>query len=41
MIRASQLLAYYYLAVGDGNAEEYYRRMHDNYKKYFVIRDPD
>ncbi len=41
VIRASQLLAYYYLAVGDGNAEEYYRRMHENYKKYFVIRDPD
>jgi hypothetical protein len=41
VIRASQLLAYYYLAVGDGKAEEYYRRMHDNYKKYFIIRDPD
>jgi hypothetical protein len=41
VIRASQLLAYYYLAVGDGNAEEYYRRMHDNYKKYFVIREPE
>ncbi len=41
VIRASQLLAYYYLAVGDSNAEEYYRRMHDNYKKYFIIRDPD
>jgi hypothetical protein len=41
VIRASQLLAYYYLAVGDSNAEEYYRRMHDNYKKYFVIRDAD
>jgi hypothetical protein len=39
VIRTSQLLAYYYLAVGDGNAEEYYRRMHDNYKKYFIIRD--
>lgn len=41
VIRASQLLAYYYLAVGDGKAEEYYRRMHENYKKYFIIRDPD
>ena len=39
VIRASQLLAYYYLAVGDADAQEYYRRMHDNYKKYFVIRD--
>lgn len=39
VIRTSQLLAYYYLAVGDGNAEEYYRRMHDNYKKYFIIRE--
>jgi hypothetical protein len=41
VIRASKLLAYYYLAVGDGKAEEYYRRMHDNYKKYFIIRDPE
>jgi hypothetical protein len=41
IIRASQLLAYYYLAVSDGKAEEYYRRMHENYKKYFVIREPD
>jgi hypothetical protein len=39
VIRTSQLLAYYYLAVGDSNAEEYYRRMHDNYKKYFIIRE--
>lgn len=41
VIRTSQLLAYYYLAVGDGKAEEYYRRMHENYKKYFVIREPE
>ncbi len=41
VIRASQLLAYYYLAVGDNKPEEYYRRMHDNYKKYFIIRDAD
>jgi hypothetical protein len=39
VIRTSQLLAYYYLAVGDTDAQDYYRRMHDNYKKYFVIRD--
>ncbi|TFH40802.1 MAG: hypothetical protein E4G96_06825 [Chrysiogenales bacterium] len=39
LIRASQLLSYYYLAAGDGNAEEYYRRMHDNYRKYFIIRE--
>lgn len=39
VIRTSQLLTYYYLAVGDTKAEDYYRRMHDNYKKYFIIRD--
>ncbi|MBN2161034.1 MAG: hypothetical protein JW807_16715 [Spirochaetes bacterium] len=39
VIRSSELLTYYYLAVKDSAAEEYYRRMHDNYKKYFVIRE--
>ncbi|OHD64811.1 MAG: hypothetical protein A2176_10865 [Spirochaetes bacterium RBG_13_51_14] len=39
VIRTSQFLAYYYLVVGDAKAEEYYRRMHENYKKYFIVRD--
>ncbi len=39
VIRTSQLLAYYYLAVGDTDAQDYYRRMHENYKKYFIIRE--
>jgi hypothetical protein len=41
IIRVSQLLAYFYLAIGDNKAEEYYRRMYENYKKYFVIREPE
>jgi hypothetical protein len=41
IIRVSQLLAYFYLAIGDSKAEEYYRRMYENYKKYFVIREPE
>jgi hypothetical protein len=40
-IRASQFLACYYLLIGDAKAEEYYRRTHENYKKYFVIREPE
>lgn len=41
VIRASQFLAAYYLAAGDTKSEEYYRRTHENYKKYFVIREPE
>ena len=40
-IRASQFLAAYYLATGDAKSEDYYRRTHENYKKYFVIREPE
>ncbi|MBN2079138.1 MAG: hypothetical protein JW838_09235 [Spirochaetes bacterium] len=39
LIRASQLLSYYYLASGDAGAEEHYRRLYDTYRKYVVIRE--
>jgi hypothetical protein len=38
IIRTTQLLAYYYLTTGNAKAEEAYRRLHENYKRYFVIR---
>jgi len=40
-IRASSFLASYYQATGDAKSEDYYRRTHENYKKYFVIREPE
>jgi outer membrane murein-binding lipoprotein Lpp len=39
IIKSSQLLAYYYLTIGDSKTEKFYRRMHENYKKYFVVRE--
>lgn len=38
LIRATQLMAYYYLILKNHEAEAYFRRLHENYKKYFVMR---
>jgi hypothetical protein len=38
IIRSSQLLAYYCLRTGDVKLEEYYRRIYENSKKYFITR---
>jgi hypothetical protein len=38
IIRCSELLFRYYHLTGNVRAAEYYKRHHENYKKYFVIR---
>ncbi len=38
IIKTSQLLSYYYLVTGNAEGEKYYRRMHETYKKYFIVR---
>ncbi|HOW82491.1 MAG TPA: hypothetical protein PK573_08025 [Spirochaetota bacterium] len=39
IIKASQMLYYYYLVTGDRDTAKYYQRINGNYKKYFIIRD--
>ena len=38
VIRASNFLTFYSSSTGDAKKEEYYRRMHENYKKYFITK---
>ena len=38
IIKASQLLYVYYRETGQVKLADYYLRIYDNYKKYFVIR---
>lgn len=39
IIKACDVLRYYYHITGNRPAEDYFKRVMDNYKKYFVIRD--
>lgn len=39
IIKTSYLLYFYYTLSGNSEMAEYYGRVHNNYKKYFVIRD--
>jgi hypothetical protein len=39
VVKTSQLLCFYYKLIGNKQLEEYYMRLYDLYKKYFVIRD--
>ncbi|MDY6969072.1 MAG: hypothetical protein SVR08_10530 [Spirochaetota bacterium] len=39
IIKATELLIYYHKKVGNIDHENYYNRIHDLYKKYFVIRE--
>jgi hypothetical protein len=38
VIRATEILSYYYSQTGQLQTADYYQRLHENYKKYFVIR---
>lgn len=38
IVRATMLLIYYYTQTGETQYASYYQRLHDNFKKYFVIR---
>ena len=38
IIRTSRLLAYYFLSTRDSKAEENYRRIYENFKKYLITR---
>jgi len=39
IIKASEMLAYYYRTIGNTEASEYYNRVYNNHKKYHIIRD--
>jgi hypothetical protein len=39
VIKSSQLLSFYYKLIGNEQLTEYYMRINDLYKKYFVIRE--
>ena len=39
VIKSSELLIYYYDLIGNQQLLDYYKRINDLYKKYFVIRD--
>ena len=38
IIKASQFLTFYYQSTRQVKAAEYYSRLNNNYKKYFIIR---
>ncbi len=38
IVRATMLLIYYYTKTGETQYASYYQRLHDNFKKYFIIR---
>jgi len=38
MVRASYILNYYYGCMGDYEKQNYYARLHDNFKNYFIIK---
>lgn len=39
VIKSSQLLSFYYKIIGNEQLAEYYMRINDIYKKYFIIRE--
>ena len=39
VIKSSQLLSFYYRIIGNEQLAEYYMRINDIYKKYFIIRE--
>lgn len=39
IIKASELLSYYFQITGNRDAADYYRRLNNNYKKYQIIRE--
>ncbi len=38
IIKAAQLLIYYYGRTGENELQNFYIKLHDNFKKYFIIR---
>ena len=38
IVKAAQLLVYYFGRTGETDLQSFYSRLHDNFKKYFVIR---
>ena len=38
IVRASELLAYYFSIIGDKERQTYYSRLNENLKKYFIVR---
>jgi len=38
IVKATELLAYYFSVTGDKERETYYSRLNDNFKKYFIVR---
>ncbi len=39
VVKGSKLLYYYYYMAGNAEARDYYKRLHNNSKKYFIIQD--
>ncbi|MCL2154728.1 MAG: hypothetical protein FWH53_03585 [Leptospirales bacterium] len=38
IVKATELLAYYFSAIGNKERQTYYSRLNENFKKYFIIR---
>lgn len=38
IVKTSMLLIYYYTQTGETQYASYYQRLHDNFKKYFIVR---
>ena len=38
IVKATELLAYYFSVIGDKERQTYYSRLNENFKKYFIVR---
>ncbi len=38
IVKATQMLIYYYTHTGETQYAAYYKRLHDNFKKYFIVK---
>jgi hypothetical protein len=38
IIKATELLAFYFSVIGDKERQTYYSRLNENFKKYFIVR---